>query len=138
MLGIPIAIHVGKLTTSSKVLKKIVLNSCVRNATTSTTTASTDWCPEELIPYTTGRGREERKDSVTIQMLKERKLHSERIDQVTLSDKSVERQLEANGFGQKSIIHGAYTVNYEVYTEFETQTGAGMLEMRDLSIAILN
>ena len=138
MLGIPIAIHVGKLTTSSKVLKKIVLNSCVRNATTSTTTASTDWCPEELIPYTTGRGREERKDSVTIQMLKERKLHSERIDQVTLSDKSVERQLEANGFGQKSRIHGAYTVNYEVYTEFETQTGAGMLEMRDLSIAILN
>lgn len=59
-----------------------------------------DEIPEDLIPFAAGRGRQERLDSLSLQILEERKMHAQRCDATFVSDKSVQ-ELINQGFGQK-------------------------------------
>lgn len=62
--------------------------------------ASEDEIPDHLIPFAAGRGRQERMDSLSLQILEERNLHAQRCSQVFVSDKAVQ-ELVTQGFGQK-------------------------------------
>lgn len=69
--------------------------------------------PEEvsLDAFTSGRGRHERKDSITPEILQQRRRHYERITSWGEADDSDVRALEAEGFGRKQRIHTGYNVS---------------------------
>lgn len=84
--------------------------------------------PEDLLEFKTGRARAERSDSVTVDMLKQRKAHKERILSIPPPPKHVVAQLKDQGFGQKRMLKGMY-LSKEGYAYFdeadEHVTGAG-------------
>lgn len=80
--------------------------------------------PEDLLPFTEGRGRQERRDSLTLNILQERKIQSERIKAFTV-DELLKNELEDDGFGQKKRLQGYYEAVSEIYEDYTTGTAAG-------------
>jgi len=87
------------------------------------------WIPEELQQFVEGRGRQERKDSVNLQILNERKHQHERMQEKKPSEDLV-KHLESEGFGKKQRISGVYstasgTIAMDTSNGAKTSTGAG-------------
>ena len=80
--------------------------------------------PDDLLPFTEGRGRQERRDSLTLHILQERKIQSERIKAFPV-DGPLKNELEDDGFGQKKRLQGYYEAISEVYEDYTTGTAAG-------------
>lgn len=83
--------------------------------------------PEELEQFYKGRGRCERSDSITINLLQQRKKHYERLSQLNPSLRFVS-SLESQGFGQKKQLTNVYGkgVSYSYFDENDEHvTGAG-------------
>ncbi len=80
--------------------------------------------PDDLLPFTEGRGRQERRDSLTLNILQERKIQSERIKAFPVDD-ALKNELEDDGFGQKKRLQGYYEAISEIYEDFTTGTAAG-------------
>ncbi len=62
--------------------------------------SANDDIPEHLLPFASGRGRQERKDSLSLQILEERKKHAERLELVQVSSADVQALID-QGFGTK-------------------------------------
>lgn len=100
------------------------------------------WIPEDLVAFVEGRGRQERKDSITIQILQERKRHHDLMTQKKPSDHLV-RHLESEGFGKKSRISGVYstasgTVAMDTANGAKTLTGAGTRSISATTMKVFN
>ncbi len=69
--------------------------------------------PQEisLETFTLGRGRHERKDSITPEILNQRRKHYERITEWGEADDHDIRALENEGFGRKQRIHTGYNAS---------------------------
>ena len=81
-------------------LNKISLNLCSRNFSKSN---SKQDFPEDLLPYLSGRRRHERKDSVTIEILRERQAFDEKLEAIpkSIALNAISNQLDDAGFGSK-------------------------------------
>jgi hypothetical protein len=84
--------------------------------------------PEDLLPYIAGRGRQERKDSINVQILSERKQQAERIHSVEYDNDPQELAaiLKKAGFGAKRRLKGFYEISHEdgYQKEITMTTGA--------------
>jgi hypothetical protein len=80
--------------------------------------------PEDLSEFSTGRGRRDRIDSITLKILNDRKRHHERL-LATPSFPSITDLLEDNGFGVKTRVRGTYELNNARLDDYYTRTGAG-------------
>lgn len=89
--------------------------------------------PEEYEEFTYGRGRRDRVDSLTHQILEDRRAHKEKLTE-SPSHPHIAIILEKHGFGKKGRILGTYaTYRGDESREILSRTGAGKRKLKILS-----